>query len=224
MEFLHAGNDPKSPIDSMRINWLYRPRDIGRKVNDTRQVFVTMHSDPCPLTSLRGKAQVLHRAHVDDLDKYRKGKDCFFYTQMFDRYFRRYYDVIPTKQVINVPQRVKRVLDERWAFVIVELGRGKELTSAIKTCKRCVGYCARYVMTQGWDRELICWQQQLGRLRRVQEYLPHELRSTSAAQKASPRFWLVVRSLQSQARAQTRGSQYSVGRRKGPRQRRRGGV
>jgi RecB family endonuclease NucS len=34
-------------------------------------------------------------------------------------------------------------LDERWKFVVVEVGRGKELTSAIKSCKRCQRYCAR---------------------------------------------------------------------------------
>jgi hypothetical protein len=143
MEFLHPDNDPSAPVESVRINWIYRPRDIGRKVVDTRLVFATMHSDTCPLTSLRGRCHVSHKSRIPDLDKYRKAKDSFYYFQLFDRYFRRYYDVIPTNQVINVPERVKKVLDEQWEFVIVEMGRGKELTSAIKTCKRCVGYCAR---------------------------------------------------------------------------------
>lgn len=147
MEFLHADNDHRLPIESLRINWVYRPRDIGRKVTDTRLVFVTMHSDTCPLTSLRGKCRILHRNDIADLDDYRKIKDNFFFSQMFDRYMRRFYEVIPTSQVINVPERVKKVLDERWKFVIVEQGRGKELTSAIKTCKRCSGYCARSVMS-----------------------------------------------------------------------------
>lgn len=149
MEFLHSRssqgskNDHNLPIEFLRVNWYYRPRDIQRKVNDTRLVFASMHSDTCPLTSLRGKCQILHRNDVSDLDEYRKTKDCFWYEKMFDRYIHRYYEVIPTIQVINVPARVKKVLDERWKFVIVEQGRGKELTSAIKTCKRCGGYCAR---------------------------------------------------------------------------------
>ncbi|KAL8923597.1 MAG: hypothetical protein Q9208_004544 [Pyrenodesmia sp. 3 TL-2023] len=142
MEFLHAKNDHGLPIDALRVNWYYRPRDIGRKVNDTRVIFASMHSDTCPLTSLRGKCQILHRHDIGNLDDYRKVKDSFWYEKMFDRYIHRYYEVIPTSQVINVPMRVKKVLDERWRFVIVEQGRGKELTSAIKTCKRCVGYCA----------------------------------------------------------------------------------
>ncbi|KAL8717171.1 MAG: hypothetical protein Q9225_005562 [Loekoesia sp. 1 TL-2023] len=142
MEFLHTKNDHSLPIDALRVNWYYRPRDIQRKVNDTRVVFASMHSDTCPLTSLRGKCHIAHRHDIDNLDDYRKVKDSFWYEKMFDRYIHRYYEVIPTSQVINVPARVKKVLDERWRFVIVEQGRGKELTSAIKSCKRCGGYCA----------------------------------------------------------------------------------
>jgi hypothetical protein len=143
MEFIRSGNNPNSPVESVRINWVYRPRDISRKVNDTRLVFATMHSEICPLTSLRGKCQVLHRDRIPSLDDYRKMKNCFYFSQVFDRYMRRFYDVIPTSQVTNVPERVKKVLDERWQYVLVEAGRGKELTSAIKSCKRCAGYCAR---------------------------------------------------------------------------------
>ncbi|RAL66939.1 hypothetical protein DID88_007721 [Monilinia fructigena] len=38
--------------------------------------------------------------------------------------------------------QVKKVLDERWKYIIVEAGRGKEYTSAVKTCKRCSRYSA----------------------------------------------------------------------------------
>ncbi|KAI4247716.1 MAG: hypothetical protein L6R40_001302 [Gallowayella cf. fulva] len=142
MEFLHVKNDHRLPIESLRVNWYYRPRDIGRKVNDTRVIFASMHSETCPITSLRGKCHIAHRHDIENLDDFRKVKDSFWYDKMFDRYIHRYYEVIPTSQVINVPVKVKKVLDERWKFVIVEQGRGKELTSAIKTCKRCAGYCA----------------------------------------------------------------------------------
>ena len=145
MEFLHAKNDHDLPIDALRVNWYYRPRDIGRKVSDTRLIFASMHSDTCPLTSLRGKCRIAHRDDIDNFEEFRKTKDSFWYEKLFDRYIHRYYDVIPTSQVINVPARVKKVLDERWKFVIVEQYRAKELTSAIKSCKRCVGYCARWV-------------------------------------------------------------------------------
>ncbi|KAI4868498.1 hypothetical protein F4820DRAFT_409518 [Hypoxylon rubiginosum] len=142
MEFLHVQNDVAKPVDALRINWYYRPKDIGKKVNDTRLVFATMHSDISPLTALRGKCQISHKAEIQDTDAYRKTPDCFWYEKLYDRYIMKYYDVIPCFQIVNVPQRVKKVLDERWKYILVEQGRAKEFTSAVKLCKRCAGYCA----------------------------------------------------------------------------------
>ena len=146
MEFLHPNNDTTKPIDALRINWYYRPRDIGRKVPDTRVVFATMHSDITPLTALRGKCQIRHRVDIGTPDAYRKNPDCFWFEKLYDRYIQKNYDLIPTPTIVNVPEKVKKVLDERWKFVLVEQGRGKELTSAVKSCKRCSAYCARYVI------------------------------------------------------------------------------
>lgn len=101
-----------------------------------------MHSDTCPITSLRGKCRILHRSEIDDLEEYRKAKDSFWFNQCFDRFIHRYYEVVPTSQVINVPEKVKKALDENWKYIVVETNRMKELTSAVKSCKRCVGYCA----------------------------------------------------------------------------------
>lgn len=145
MEFLHVGNNPANPIDALRINWLYRPKDIGRRAQDTRLLFATMHSDISPLAALRGKCEIRHRSEIDNLDEYRKTPDCFWYEKLYDRYIQKNYDLIPTSAIINVPERVKKVLDERWKFVLVEQGRGKELTSAMKLCKKCGAYCARFV-------------------------------------------------------------------------------
>ncbi|KAK0731604.1 hypothetical protein B0H67DRAFT_80010 [Lasiosphaeris hirsuta] len=142
MEFLHVKNNNALPIDALRINWYYRPKDIGRKVQDTRLVFATMHSDISPLTSLRGKCQIRHKAEIPDMAAYKRASDSFWYEKLYDRYIQKNYEVIPTAQIINVPEHVKKVLDERWKYILVEQGRGKELTSAVKTCKRCSGYCA----------------------------------------------------------------------------------
>ncbi|KAI1756742.1 hypothetical protein F4782DRAFT_526418 [Xylaria castorea] len=142
MEFLHVRNDSKKPVDALKINWYYRPKDIGKRVNDTRLVFATMHSDISPLTSLRGKCQIRHKAEIEDTDVYRKTPDCFWYEKLYDRYIQKHYDVIPCFQIVNVPEKVKKVLDERWKYILVEQGRGKEYTSAVKLCKRCSGYCA----------------------------------------------------------------------------------
>ena len=145
MEFLHVrADDTSSPVDALRVNWYYRPRDVGRFNSDTRLVYATMHSDICPLTSLRGKCSIKHRSEIDDLEAYRKERDSFYFVQVFDRFIRRQYECIPVAQIINVPDRVKKALDERWKFVVVEIGRVKELTSAVKTCKRCAKYCASH--------------------------------------------------------------------------------
>lgn len=146
MEFLHKNNDEKSsPVDALRCNWFLRPRDVGRYNSDTRLLYATMQSDISPITSLRGKVTIMHRDEIKNLDEYRRKKDFFWFSQMYDRFIHRFFEVVPTRQVINVPERVKRVLDERWKYVIVEPQRKLELTSAIKSCKRCEGYCARYV-------------------------------------------------------------------------------
>ncbi|RFN46671.1 lid2 complex component snt2 [Fusarium flagelliforme] len=142
MEFLHVQNDNSRPVEAIRINWYYRPKDIGRKSTDTRMVFATMHSDTSPLTALRGKCQIHHKAEIQNMDVYRKTPDSFWYDKLYDRYIQKNYDLIPTRSIVNVPANVKKVLDERWKYVLVEQGRGKELTSAVKLCKRCTGYCA----------------------------------------------------------------------------------
>lgn len=145
MEFLHAKNDTSKPIDSIRVNWFYRPKDIARKSQDTRMLFATMHSDISPLNTLRGKCTVKHKAEIPSLDEYRKIPDCFWWDKMYDRYIQKNYDAIPTSQIKNVPERVKKVLDERWKYILVEQGRGKELTMAVKSCKRCSNFAPRYV-------------------------------------------------------------------------------
>lgn len=139
MEFILS--DTKE-VQSIRMNWFYRPRDIGRYSHDTRLVYATMHSDICPIASLRGKCHISHRSEFGDMDAYRKQPDHFWFQQAFDRFIHRSFDVVPTSQVINVPENIKRAMDERWKYIVVEPSRAKELTSAVKTCKRCTGFCA----------------------------------------------------------------------------------
>lgn len=143
MEFLPAKDNPSGPVETIRVNWYYRPKDIQRSVSDPRFVFASMHSDPCPLSSLRGKCSILHVSEISNLDDYRRQKDTFWYDKIFDRYMHRYYEVVPTKDVINVPEHVKKVLDERWKFILCEPARKKELTGAVKTCIKCGLYAAR---------------------------------------------------------------------------------
>ncbi|TID16526.1 hypothetical protein E6O75_ATG11644 [Venturia nashicola] len=143
MEFrCQVPEDTTTPVEFIRINWVYRPRDVQRFVNDSRLVYVTMHSDLSPLTSLRGKLQLKHRSEISDIDAYRKIPDSFWYNQCFDRFIHRWYEVIPTSTVTNVPRNVKKTLDKRWKFLVVEASRVKDLTSEVKLCAKCDGYCA----------------------------------------------------------------------------------
>ncbi|KAJ9632568.1 putative PHD type zinc finger protein with BAH domain-containing protein [Knufia peltigerae] len=144
MEFLHAKNDPEAPVDAIRVNWYYRPKDILRRVQDTRVVFASMHSDTCPLNSIRGKCNIHHLSEISNMDEYRSQQDSFWFDKLFDRYMHRYYEVIPTQRVVNVPQHVKTVLDQRWKFVLVEIGRGRELTSESKKCTRCEQFASNH--------------------------------------------------------------------------------
>lgn len=144
MEFLHVNNDSAGPVEAVRVNWFYRPKDIQRRVQDTRVVFASMHSDTCPLTSMRGKCYIQHLADISDLEEFRKQPDSFWFDKLYDRYMQRYYEVIPTSKVVNVPRHVKKVLDERWKFVLVEVGRGRDLTSASKVCKRCADFASNH--------------------------------------------------------------------------------
>lgn len=144
MEFLHQKNDPELPIDAMRVNWYYRPKDILRRVQDTRVVFASMHSDTCPLTSIRGKCNIQHLSDISNMDEYRCQQDSFWFDKLYDRYMHRYYEVIPVRKVVNVPQRVKTVLDQRWKFVLVEVGRGRELTSESKKCTKCEQFASNH--------------------------------------------------------------------------------
>ncbi|KAK9467533.1 hypothetical protein V1512DRAFT_261402 [Lipomyces arxii] len=126
----------------VRINWFYRPKDIPTRSSDSRLLFATMHSDLCPLLSLRGKCYVAHKAHVKDLVEYRKQPDHFLVDKLYDRYICRFYEMIPTEKILNVPDTFGRILRERVKFGVVEIGRGKDLCTAARTCVRCGQWCS----------------------------------------------------------------------------------
>ncbi|KAG5519713.1 hypothetical protein PMAC_001870 [Pneumocystis sp. 'macacae'] len=143
MEFTSMNNDPTGSINAIRVNWFYRPRDVQKKMNDSRQLFASMHSDICPLSAYRGKCKIFHKDEIENHDEYRKTPNSFYYDRLFDRYIHRYYEVVPTHKVTNVPDRVKEVLKQQWKYVIVESGRGKELAMQHRGCKRCGNWCLR---------------------------------------------------------------------------------
>lgn len=135
---------PEKSVENymVRVNWFYRPKDISKKSSDSRQLFATMNSDLCPLASIRGKCVVKHRDHVSDLEEFRMAPDTFWFEKLFDRYIIRFFDVVPTEKIINIPEKAQKVLCERFKFAIVEVGRGKELCSSPKNCEKCTQWCS----------------------------------------------------------------------------------
>ncbi|KAK9456125.1 BAH domain-containing protein [Dipodascopsis uninucleata] len=125
----------------VRVNWFYRPKDIPTRSNDSRLLFATMHSDICPLLSIRGKCVITHKAHIKDLTEYRKVPDHFWFDKLYDRYICRFYEMIPTERILNVPEEFGKVLREKVKFGVVEIGRGKDLSSIATNCVRCNQWC-----------------------------------------------------------------------------------
>ncbi|KAG0242763.1 putative PHD type zinc finger protein with BAH domain-containing protein [Mortierella sp. GBA43] len=133
---------PGKPLQ-VRIGWFYRPKDVmARKNHDPRLLVATMHSDMNPLSSIRGLCTVTHQAYIKDLEAYRKLPDHFYYSQLFDRYIHRFYDVLPVESVRNLPSDVAEELARRYQYIIVEAGTASEFTDAHRVCLICKRWCA----------------------------------------------------------------------------------
>ncbi|KAG0177656.1 putative PHD type zinc finger protein with BAH domain-containing protein [Apophysomyces sp. BC1021] len=123
-----------------RIAWFSRPKDvINRKSYDPCLLVATMHSDLNPVSSIRGKCIVTHKYYIrhDKLDEYRSKADHFYYSQLYDRYMQRVYDIVPCETVQNVPMEVQEALCQRYQFIVVEQGKAADLTVARRTCCVC---------------------------------------------------------------------------------------
>ncbi|ODV97221.1 hypothetical protein PACTADRAFT_40090 [Pachysolen tannophilus NRRL Y-2460] len=127
---------------AFQINWYYRPRDLNQKSNDSRLLYATMHNDICPLQSYRGLVHLKHKSEIDDLDSYKSQPNNFFFDKLYDRYMIRYYEVLPTEKLTNLPQNYYKALNKRFPYVFVELGRGKDLLADPKNCEKCYQWCS----------------------------------------------------------------------------------
>ena len=142
MEFMESEQSHQtSQATAVRVNWYYRPRDISRSNADPRLLFASMHSDICPITAIRGKCSIKHKDGIQDLDVYKKMENSFWFEKLYDRYIHRFYDVVSTESIINLPASIKDVLRSRWRYAIAEPRRTKELTMQTRRCKRCNEWC-----------------------------------------------------------------------------------
>ncbi|EPQ27204.1 uncharacterized protein PFL1_05127 [Pseudozyma flocculosa PF-1] len=132
----------------VRANLFLRMRDITvRSSSDPRLLVATMHSDVFNLENVRGICNVRHRdligsGSAPDVSQWKKKEDHFYYHQLYDRYIHRFYDVIPTEKVKNVPPEVLSTLRQRYSFVIAEPGMMADLCDALRGCAVCHRWAA----------------------------------------------------------------------------------
>lgn len=125
-----------------KVNWWYRCRDISKHSVDSRILYASMHSDTCPLQSFRGRCTVKHRDEIEDFEAYKRTPNQFWFEKLFDRYMIKFYDVIPTVLLTNLPQSYATALHKRFQYIFVEQGRAKEMLQSPKSCVRCNQWCS----------------------------------------------------------------------------------
>ncbi|KNE64603.1 hypothetical protein AMAG_09960 [Allomyces macrogynus ATCC 38327] len=122
----------------VRVAWFYRPQDVlnHTKSYPARLLVASMHSDINPVRSIVEKCTLTHLNDIDDLEAYTAKDRTFYFHQLFDRFTKRVYDVIPAASVTNRPAEVLRRL-RQFPYILVEEGRDKELKTGYSECRRC---------------------------------------------------------------------------------------
>ncbi|KAJ2442741.1 putative PHD type zinc finger protein with BAH domain-containing protein, partial [Coemansia sp. RSA 2424] len=129
----------------VRLAWFQRPRDlpIARvRAKDARLLVATMHSDINPVNSIKGKCQVRHSSEIADFSAWKAKPDHYYYTQLFDRYSLRLYDIIPVTQIRNAPQNVLQKLLDTYEFIFAEGQKINDLVSTRRACTICATWCS----------------------------------------------------------------------------------
>jgi len=124
-----------------KVNWYYRSRDISKHSNDSRLLYVSMHSDTCPLQSYRGRCVVKHKDEVEDFEAFKSKPNQFWFDKLFDRYMIRFYDVLPTSHLTNLPENYYKALMKRFPYIFVEQGKSKDMLQSPKSCAKCNQWC-----------------------------------------------------------------------------------
>ena len=77
-----SNNYPEGSVTGprARVAFYLRPRDISnRYIADLRLVVATMNADVVPLSYIRGLCTVKHRDEIENLERYKREKDCFYF-------------------------------------------------------------------------------------------------------------------------------------------------
>ncbi|KAJ3257117.1 putative PHD type zinc finger protein with BAH domain-containing protein [Boothiomyces macroporosus] len=123
---------------TVRVAWFTRQHEISTRTKP-RVVFATMSSDYNPIAAIKGKLTIMHIDHIKDLEKYKKQDDCFYFSQLYDRYTKRRYDVIPVEKATNLPMKVLSHISN-YKYLLVEQGKGKTFLFK-RICLSCDSWC-----------------------------------------------------------------------------------
>ncbi|PIA15405.1 hypothetical protein COEREDRAFT_16103 [Coemansia reversa NRRL 1564] len=129
----------------VRLAWLQRARDLPVtrvRAKDTKLLAATMTSDLNPVSAIKGKCYVRHVSEIADLRTWKALPDHYFYTQLFDRYSTRLYDIIPVSQIRNAPQEVLQKLLYTYEFIFAETQKINDLVSTRRACTVCAKWCS----------------------------------------------------------------------------------
>ncbi|KAJ3389810.1 putative PHD type zinc finger protein with BAH domain-containing protein [Lobulomyces angularis] len=118
-------------------NWFYRPNETYYRTNrktEQNLLIASMHSDLCPVSSIRGLCNVVHSHYIENLESFKQCVDSFYYEQLHDRYTKKLYDVVPL-DFVNLPKEYKQVL-KNYQFILVAEGDSGKFTTD-RYCKLC---------------------------------------------------------------------------------------
>ncbi|KAJ2851892.1 putative PHD type zinc finger protein with BAH domain-containing protein [Coemansia brasiliensis] len=129
----------------VRLAWLQRPRDLPLtrvRAKDARLLVATMHTDINPVSAIRGKCFVRHVSEISDMNAWKAQPDHYHYSQLFDRYSTRLYDIVPVSQIRNAPQEVLQKLRDTYEFIFAETQKINDLVSTRRACTVCAKWCS----------------------------------------------------------------------------------
>ncbi|KAJ2448653.1 putative PHD type zinc finger protein with BAH domain-containing protein [Coemansia sp. RSA 2336] len=129
----------------VRLAWLQRPRDLPLtriRAKDARLLVATMHTDLNAISAIRGKCFVRHVSEIPDIGAWKAQPDHYHYSQLFDRYSTRLYDIVPVSQIRNAPQQVLQKLRDTYEFIFAETQKINDLVSTRRACTVCAKWCS----------------------------------------------------------------------------------
>ncbi|KZS94685.1 hypothetical protein SISNIDRAFT_452773 [Sistotremastrum niveocremeum HHB9708] len=128
----------KEIYSRVRINQYNRPGDVyERHWPDSRLLYASFMTDVVPLNFIRGKCYVRHKDMISDLTAWRKKPDRFYFSKVFEGYMKREFEVLPVRDIHNLPKYIKHILASRYDLIVTEKETIPEWTDNLRLCEYC---------------------------------------------------------------------------------------